>query len=53
MKKRKAKLVDPLQYAMSIQAADLTGYEPAFGYESKPPTDAQKAALEKMKRRMT
>lgn len=46
-KKRKAKLVDPLQYAMSIQAADLTGYEPAFGYEAKPPTDAQKAALEK------
>lgn len=47
MKKRKAKLVDPLQYAMSIQAADLTGYEPAFGYEAKPPTAAQKAALEK------
>ena len=47
MKKRKRKLVDPLQFEMSIQAEDLTGYMPAFGYEMKPPTDNQKAALEK------
>ena len=47
MKKRKRKLVDPLQFEMSIQAEDLTGYVPAFGYESKPMTESQKAALEK------
>ena len=48
MKSRKRKLVDPLQYEMSIQAADLSGYVPAFGWESAPPTDKQKATLEKL-----
>ena len=47
MKKRKSKLVDPLQYEMSIQSRDLTGYVPAFGWESSPPTDKQKKDLEK------
>lgn len=47
MKKRKRKLVDPLQYEMSIQAEDLSSYVPAFGWESAPPSDKQKAALEK------
>ena len=47
MKKRKSKLVDPLQYEMSIQSQDLTGYVPAFGWESSPPTDKQKKDLEK------
>lgn len=47
MKKRKSKLVDPLQYEMSIQYQDLTGYVPAFGWESSPPTDKQKKDLEK------
>ncbi len=46
-KSRKRKLVDPLQYEMSICAADLSGYVPAFGWECAPPTDKQKAALEK------
>ena len=46
-KSRKRKLVDPLQYEMSICAADLSGYVPAFGWECAPPTDNQKAALEK------
>ena len=46
-KARKRKLVDPLQYEMSICAADLSGYVPAFGWECAPPTDKQKAALEK------
>ena len=46
-KKRKRKLVDPLQYEMSICAEDLSGYVPAFGWECAPPTDKQKAALEK------
>lgn len=33
MRKRKRKLVDPLQFEMSIQAEDLTGYVPSFGWE--------------------
>lgn len=48
MKTRKRKLVDPLQYEMSIQAEDLSSYVPAFGWECAPPTDKQKAALEKL-----
>lgn len=48
MKTRKRKLVDPLQYEMSIQAEDLSGYIPAFGWESAPPTDKQKQTLEKL-----
>lgn len=47
MRKRKRKLVDPLQYEMSIQAEDLVNYVPAFGYQMAPPSDKQKAALEK------
>lgn len=48
MKRRKQRLVDPLQFEMSIQAEDLSGYVPAFGWEMSPPTDKQKATLEKM-----
>lgn len=48
MKRRKRKLVDPLQFEMSIQAEDLSGYVPAFGWEMAPPTDKQKQALEKL-----
>ena len=33
---------------MSIQAQDLAGYVPAFGWECSPPTDKQKAKLEKL-----
>lgn len=47
MKQRKRKLVDPLQYEMSIQAEDLSSYVPAFGWEMAPPSDKQKASLEK------
>ncbi len=47
MKKRKKALVDPLQFEMSIQAEDLSGYVPAFGWEMSPPTDKQKKELEK------
>ena len=47
MKKRKRKLVDPLQFEMSIQAEDLSGYIPAFGWEISPPSKGQLAALEK------
>ena len=48
MKRRKRKLVDPLQFEMSIQAEDLAGYVPAFGWEMGPPSDKQKSTLEKM-----
>lgn len=48
MKRRKKKLVDPLQFEMSIQAEDLSGYVPAFGWEMGPPSEKQKATLEKL-----
>jgi len=47
MRNRKKKLVDPLQFEMSIQAEDLSGYVPAFGWEMAPPSDSQKRELEK------
>lgn len=47
-RRKKAKLVDPLQYEMSIQAEDLAGYVPAFGWEAGPPSAQQAAALEKL-----
>lgn len=48
MKQRKRKLVDPLQFEMSIQAEDLSNYVPAFGWEMAPPSEKQQAALEKL-----
>ena len=47
MRRRKQRLVDPLQFEMSIQAEDLSGYVPAFGWEAEAPTDGQKERLEK------
>ena len=47
MRGRKKKLVDPLQFEMSIQAEDLSSYVPAFGWEMSPPSEAQLKALEK------
>lgn len=47
MRHQKKKLVDPLQFEMSIQAEDLAGYVPAFGWEMAPPSEKQKQALEK------
>ena len=47
MRSRKRKLVDPLQFEMSIQAADLSSYVPSFGYEMAPPSDKQREVLEK------
>ena len=46
MRKRKRKLVDPLQFEMSIQAEDLTNYVPSFGWEMAPPSDKQLQTLE-------
>jgi superfamily II DNA or RNA helicase len=48
MKSRKRKLVDPLQFEMSIQAEDLSSYVPAFGWEMGPPTEKQVRTLEKL-----
>lgn len=47
MRSRKRKLVDPLQFEMSIQAEDLASYVPAFGWEMGPPSQKQIDALEK------
>jgi len=47
MKKRKRKLVDPLQFELSIQSEDLINYAPSFGWEMAPASDKQIAALEK------
>ena len=46
-RRKKARLVDPLQYEMSIRAEDLSGYVPAFGWEAEAVTDKLAAALEK------
>lgn len=48
MKRRKKKLVDPLQFEMSIQAEDLSSYVPAFGWEMAPPSEQQKKTLERL-----
>lgn len=42
---KKKKLVDPLQYEMSISSADLVNYVPVFGHEKAPVTDQQKEDL--------
>ena len=47
MRNRSRKLVDPLQYAMSIAAEDLANYEPMFAWEMGPPTAKQLEFLEK------
>ncbi|MGN7309894.1 DEAD/DEAH box helicase [Alkalicoccobacillus gibsonii] len=48
MKKRKRKLVDLLQFEMSIQAEDLSGYVPSFGWEMQAPNKDQLTKLEKL-----
>ena len=48
MKRRKQKLVDPLQFEMSIQSEDLSSYVPSFGWEMGPPSAQQVKTLEKM-----
>ncbi len=48
MRSRQRKLVDPLQFEMSIQAEDLVNYRPSFGWEMGPPSKQQISALEKL-----
>lgn len=47
MRKKKAKLVDPIQFAASIADEDMLDYVPNFPHEAAPATDAQLKALEK------
>ena len=47
-RRKKSRLVDPLQYAMSIEALDLTNYRPIFGPEAQAPSQDQKDSLEKL-----
>ena len=46
MRSKKKKLVDPIQYALSIAAEDLTSYEPTFPWEMMPPSEKQLMFLE-------
>jgi len=48
MKNRKRKLVDPLQFELSIQSEDLSSYVPTFGWEAGPASDKQIKTLEKL-----
>ena len=47
MKSRKKRLVDPLQFELSIQAEDLVNYSPSFASECEPATEKQIKTLEK------
>ena len=47
-RRKKARLVDPLQFEMSIQDMELINYVPPFGKAMQPPTEAQKQTLEKL-----
>ena len=47
-KRKKSKLVDPLQFEMSIHDLELINYVPAFGQEMQPPTDSQRQTLEEL-----
>jgi len=47
MRRKKQKLVDPIQYAFSIADEDLANYEPTFMWEMAPATAKQIDYLEK------
>mgnify|MGYP002624101196 CR=1 FL=1 len=46
MRSKKKKLVDPIQYALSIAAEDLASYTPTFPWEMGPPSEKQLKFLE-------
>lgn len=48
MRKKKSKLVDPLQYEMSIQDEDLANYIPNVGWEQAPASKKQIKTLKKL-----
>jgi len=45
-KRKKAKLIDPLQYFVSINQIDMEDYEPSFAWEIQPATTKQMQMLE-------
>jgi len=45
---RQGKLVNPLQFALSIAAEDLLSYTPIFAWEKNPPSEKQLSYLEKL-----
>lgn len=47
MRSRKRRLVDPLQFELSIASEDLAGYAPSFPWEMAPASEKQLKALEK------
>lgn len=47
LKRRKKRLVDPIQFEMQIQDKDLSNYVPMFGQELDPPTKTQLNEIEK------
>ena len=47
MRNRKRKLVDPIQFALSIAAEDLANYVPMFVWEMAPPSQKQLDFLER------
>ena len=44
--RKKKKLIDPLDYIVSIEANDLADYQPIFGWELDRPTEKQVKAIE-------
>ena len=46
-RKKKARLVDPLQFGMSIGAKDIVDYEPSFDWEREAASKDQLSVLEK------
>lgn len=46
-RRKKAKLVNPLQYATSIMELDLVDYSPTFAWEGEKPSEKQLAAIER------
>ena len=47
-RRKKSRLVDPLQYAMSINAKELVDYVPPFGWAAQDPTVQQRDDLERL-----
>lgn len=45
-KNKKRKLINPLEFELSIAAFDLSDYEPAFGWEMLPPSEKQLKTIE-------
>lgn len=47
-RRKEKKLIDPLEYELSINADDLVDFVPTFGWECEPATDKQISYLERL-----